>query len=107
MSESRAPALRNRHPPARAKRHRRDLEPHGCLLALVLSNVDHVDNPLNDRAVDAGFVDDVSRILVPLDIAFDDLVEDFIRRERVLVSLVRPELGAGGLGDAALGDRGL
>ncbi len=48
--------------------------------------------------------DEVVRRTLTLDVGFDDEVEDFVGRERVLVSLVLAKFGAGRLFDGVDGD---
>lgn len=82
---------------ARAEGDGGDLEACGGLLALVFGGVDEAEDAADGGVVEARFFDDGGGVLVALDVAFDDLVEDVVGREGVLVGLVGAEFGAGGL----------
>ena len=89
-----------------AERLGRDLDAGRGLTALVLVDVDHAHDALDRRLVVAQG-DDLGDAAILLDVLFDDGVENFVRRQGVLVQLARLEFGAGRFGDHGLGDDGL
>ncbi len=88
-----AVTVRNRHAPVFSQRAVRDLDPGRRLPALVFRAVEHLPDPAHRRLVVAARHDPVEGKLF-LDVGGQDVVEDLVGRQRVLIGLVRPELGA-------------
>ena len=68
------------------------LHPGRRLAALVLGAVDERERPLDDVGVE--LLEQLLARAVELDVRLEHRVERVVRRDRVLVALVRPQLGA-------------
>src|SRR5581483_11425943 len=103
-TRSAGPAVRDRSPPVAAERLRAQLHSRRRLAALVLGAIDH-----RERALDHVRVESVLRQLlarpVELHVGLEHPVELRVRRQRVLVELVRAQLGARGAVDDRLRDQ--
>src|SRR6058998_829652 len=87
-----APALRDRHLPSAAEGLAGDADGRCSLPAFEFIRVDDEQDLFDERAIEAGG-DDLVDLLPLLDVQPENSVEDFVWRERVLVSLIRPQLG--------------
>src|SRR5207248_4678404 len=96
-------AVGDRHPLVPAEGARRDLDSRRSLPALVLAAVDELDHAC-DRLWVVTRGDQLLGAEVLLDVAHEDRVELFVRREAVGVLLSRLQLGRRRLGDHALRD---
>src|SRR6266545_1632501 len=88
-----APAVRDRRAAVAAERLRSQPHARGRLAALVLGAVDHRDRALDELGIEAVGRELLARA-VELDVRLEDPVEHVVRRQRVLVELVRAQLGA-------------
>src|SRR6266545_4178367 len=103
LDEDRLVTLRDRHSSPESKRAAGDFQPRRSLAALVLRAIDQADDLLHDLGV-VPFGDDLRRGELFFHVQIDYRIEKLIRRQRILVRLVGPQLGAGDLLDAARGD---
>ena len=79
--------------PAQAKCLLTDFQDWSCLLAFVFASLNHADNGLDELAVVSAFATNLLGGFVVLDIVFEDAVENFIRWQRILIGLIRTQLG--------------
>src|SRR5690348_15516994 len=90
-------------PPVASEIARADLHAGWRLSALVLGNVEQMLDPLYGRRMISFGADRFEGHFV-LDEAFEDTVENVIRRERVLILLIFPQFGARRFRDDPLRD---
>src|SRR3569832_1635146 len=99
-----APRLRYRHASSRTERLARDLQSRRHLAALVLAGADAADHVAHHRGVDPGGDQGVA-VQTTLQGRLQVGVQHVVGRQRVLVGLVRAQLGGGGLGQRRLRDQ--
>lgn len=92
------------HAAAESERAAGDFEAWGGLSSFVLASVDHA-NDAEDGCLIETLLHDLCGSQVLLDISVEDGVEEFIRREGVLVGLVWLQFGGWRLGDAVAGNQ--
>ena len=83
---------RDRVAPAEAEGLRRDLDARRRLAAFVLAEIDPPDDVDDDRALEPERRDRID-VELASDVRIDDRVERLVRRQRVGVELIRPQLG--------------
>ena len=81
-----------------------DPHPEWCLTPLVLGPVDQPHDLIDERLLVAGS-HELSGGVVLLDVSGEHGIEDLVRRERLVVALVRPELGGRRLAEHRSGDQ--
>src|SRR3954471_11243591 len=94
----------DRDPAVLAERLRSDAYADRGLPPLVLGDVDQPHDPLHRFRVEAE-IDQLRDREVVLHVPLDDGVEDLVRRQALVVSLVGPQLGGGRLGQDRFRDR--
>src|SRR5690606_34901467 len=99
-----APAVGDGQAAVAAERESGDLGARRVLAALPLGAVDERDDLVDDLRVEPAR-EELRAALGVLDVRVEHLVEQVVRRERVLVGLAGPQLRRRRLGDGRLGDR--
>src|ERR1019366_2230195 len=95
---------RDRKAAAIAKSLGGNLKPGSSLLALVLTSIDHLNDPLHQRQIETMIGGYLLCRMGILDVIFQNGIEDLIRRQRIAVLLIGAKLGGWRLLQAGLRD---